>query len=138
SIVDLRVEKTRVPLLLDTGALVTVINRARLQQLGLPEHPLSHPFPIGAAGGVVTLASTFDGDVGLGDRELGRRAILAHPGTAGGPGDGLLGQDLLSRYAFQMTAAGLKLRPRRAHPARGAAARITRWPDLPRCPDSIG
>jgi hypothetical protein len=138
SIVDLRVEQTPVPLLLDTGALVTVINRTRLQRLGLREHPLSHPFPVGAADGVVILESAFEGDVGLGDRDLGRRAILAYPGAAGGPGDGLLGEDLLSRYAFQVTAAGLKLRPRRAALAEGAAARIARWPDLPRCPDTIG
>jgi len=138
AIVDVAVQGAPVPLLLDTGALVTVVARDVLRGLGLPEHPLYRPFPIGASPGGASLASTVDAAVAIGGHELGQRSIAVLASPAAPSTRGMLGYDILSGYAFQVTRAGLRLRPRTAPLVETVGARVARWHDLPSCPDLPG
>lgn len=138
AIVDLRVAGTTVPLLVDTGAPMTVVDAAVLRRLGLPEHRLTSPWPLGGAGRTsARLETSFDAALGLGAAELGVRRVFAHPG-GNSVGQGMLGNDILDGYAFQVTPAGLALRRRTADLLASTPGRIARWHDLPVCAGAAG
>ena len=137
AIVELRVGATGVPLLLDTGTPMTVVDVAVLRRLGLPEHPLASHWPLGGVGRDVTLETSFDASLGLGAVELGVRRIFGHPGGLS-VGQGMLGNDILYGYAFQVTRAGVALRRRTADLLASTPARIARWRDLPVCAGAPG
>ncbi len=135
--VDVVIGDQPVPLLLDTGAPFTVVDEAVLRRLGLTEQPLVSRWPLGGAGGQITVQTSFEGPVALGPQALGRRRIFAHPGGLS-QGQGMLGDDILYDYAFQLTREGLALRPRGSDLLASAPRRISRWRDLPTCPGVLG
>ena len=135
AIVDLTVQGTPVSVLLDTGALVTVVERELMRGLGRAERQLGYPFPLGKRPDSPRLDSAFDVEVALGGRNLGRRSITALPVAGAVSTHGMLGFDILSVYSFQVTAMGLRLRPREASLTDDVATRIARWGALPNCPD---
>ncbi len=137
AIVDLVVAGQPVPLLVDTGAPFTVVDEAVLRRLGLAERPLVSRWPLGGAGRTVTVETSFEGPVALGGRALGVQRIFAHPGGLTN-GQGMLGNDILYRFAFQLTRDGLALRPRPTDLVASAPRRIARWTDLPACPEMPG
>ncbi len=138
AIVDLRIAGEVVPLLLDTGAPFTVVDVALLRRLGLREFPLASRWPLGGgAGGTLSVTTSFEGRIALGGSDLGVRRIFAHPGDLS-VGRGMLGNDILYAYAFQVTRAGLELEPRTAALVTSAPRRIARWRDLPSCPGAPG
>jgi hypothetical protein len=85
----------------------------------------------------LSVTTSFEGSLALGGRELGVHRIFAHPGTQS-VGRGMLGNDILYGYAFQVTRSGLELRPRTADLVSSAPHRIGRWRDLPSCPAAPG
>jgi hypothetical protein len=129
---DLRIGGEAVPLLLDTGAPITAVDIEVLRRLGLPERPLASRWPLGGAGHKASVTTSFEGPVALGARDLGIRRIFAHPGGLS-VGRGMLGNDILYAYTFQVTRAGLGLRPRTADLVASAPGRIARWHELPTC-----
>lgn len=137
ALVDLRIAGQLVPVLIDTGAPFTVVDIAVLRKLGLPEERLAHPWPLGVGAGVARIDAAFTGPVALGDLALGQRRILAHPGGFSG-GQGMLGTDVLFAHAFQVTAGGLRLKPRAEDLLGATAARIARWRQLPTCAGAPG
>jgi hypothetical protein len=126
-----------VPLLLDTGAPFSVVDVAVLRRLGLAEKPLISRWPLGGAGRMITVETSFEGPVALGGQSAGRRRIFAHPGGLS-QGQGMLGDDILYDYAFQLTREGLALRPRAPDVLASAPRRIARWRELPTCPGAPG
>jgi predicted aspartyl protease len=138
AIADVRVAGQVVPLLVDTGAPFTVVDAAILRGLGLPEKPLASRWPLGGGARSESVSSFFEAPVALGalgELALGPRRIYAHPGGMS-PGRGMLGNDVLFAYAVQVTAAGMKLRPRAPSVADATGARLARWRDLPSCPEA--
>ena len=131
-IAELRIAGEAVPLLLDTGAPFTVVDVDVLRRLGLTERPLASRWPLGGAGHTVGVATSFEGPVALGPRDLGTRRIFAHPGGLS-VGHGMLGNDIMYAYSFEVTRAGLALRPRAADLVTSAPGRIARWRELPSC-----
>jgi hypothetical protein len=135
--VDVVIGGQPVPLLLDTGAPFTVVDGAVLRRLGLVEQPLASRWPLGGAGRKVTVETSFEGPVALGGQALGRRRIFAHPGGLS-DGQGMLGDDILYDYTFQLTRDGLALRSRPPDLLSSTPRRIARWRDLPSCPGAPG
>ncbi len=133
AIVDLRIAGREVPLLVDTGAPFTVVEDGILRRLGLREDPLASRWPLGGAGETVNVATSFEAEVALGGRALGVRRIFAHPSHNLSVGRGMLGNDILYTYAFELTPAGLTLKPRASDLVASAPRRIARWSDLPSC-----
>ncbi|HEY7373890.1 MAG TPA: aspartyl protease family protein [Polyangia bacterium] len=138
TIVDLSVQGRVVPLLLDTGAAFTVVDAAWLKAAGLPLRRLDHGWPLSARDPTLRLGEASDADVRLGDQDLGRRPIVAHPRAPEGSDRGMLGLDLLSDYAFGVSAGVLELVRRASSPLAGAAERVERWRDMPPCPGLPG
>ena len=138
SIADLSVQGRTVPLLLDTGAPITVVDVSWLKALGLPLRTLNHPWPLSARDRSLVLGEATRADLRLGELELGPRQVVAHPRAPEGPTRGMLGLDVLSDFAFGVTDGALELAPRAPSPLASAPERIARWPDLPRCPDQPG
>jgi predicted aspartyl protease len=136
--VDLTVQGRVVPLLLDTGAAFTVVDAAWLKAAGLPLRSLAHGWPLSERDQNLRLGEATEAAVRLGDLELGRRQLVAHPRAPDGPDRGMLGLDLLSDYAFGVSAGALDLVPRAPSPLASARERIGRWRDLPRCPGLPG
>lgn len=138
TIVDLTVQGRVVPLLVDTGAMVTVIDGSWLKAGGLPLRSLAHGWPLGERDPSIRLGEATDADLRLGDIDLGRRQVVAHPRMADGPDAGLLGLDLLSDYAFGVSSGAFELAPRASSPFAAATDRIARWRDLPGCAGVLG
>lgn len=138
TIVDLFVQGRPVPLLLDTGAAFTIVDAAWLKAAGLPLRQLGHGWPLSARDPALRLGEASDADLRLGDQDLGHRPLVAHPRVPEGPDRGMLGLDLLSDYAFGVSAGALELVPRAPSPLAVAAERVGRWRDLPRCPGLPG
>jgi len=136
-IAKLRIAGEEVPLLVDTGAPFTVVEVGLLRRLGLREFPLASRWPLGGAGHPLSVTTSFEGPVALGWSDLGVRRIFAHPATQS-VGRGMLGNDILYGYTFQVTRAGLELKPRTADLVSSASRRIARWRDLPSCPAAPG
>ena len=138
ALVDLQVGGTVVPVLLDTGAPFTVVDVSILRQLGLPEHAFAHPWPLGTGDRTARIDAWFEGEVTLGDLRLGVREVLGHPGVNIISARGMLGNDILFGYLFQVTAAGIRLKPRAPSLLDSVGARIARWRDLPSCAGAPG
>jgi predicted aspartyl protease len=137
AIADLRIAGEEVPLLVDTGAPFTIVDIGLLRRLGLREVPLASRWPLGGAGHTLGVTTSFEGKVALGGRDLGVRRIFGHP-AALSVGRGMMGNDILYGYAFQVTRAGLQLKPRATDLLSSAPRRIARWRDLPSCPTAPG
>ena len=133
ALVKLRIAGEEVPLLIDTGAPFTLVDVTLLRRLGLRELPLVSRWPLGGAGRTVSVSTSFEGPLALAGSDLGMRRIFAHPGVQS-VGRGMLGNDILYGYAFQVTRAGLALKPRGADLLSSALRRMARWRDLPSCP----
>jgi len=138
TIVDLSVQGRPVPLLLDTGAPITVVDVAWLKVAGLPLRRLDHGWPLSRRDPGLKLGEATEADLRLGALDLGRRQVVGHPRGDDGVTRGMLGIDLLSDYAFGVADGALQLEPRAPSPLASAAERIGRWHDLPRCPDVPG
>jgi len=139
TIVDLSVQGRDVPLLLDTGAPITVVDVAWLKAGGLPLRSLEHGWPLSARDPSVRLGEATDAALRLGGVDLGRRQIVGHPRGDDGVTRGYLGLDLLADYAFGVPdGAALELEQRAQSPLSSVRERIGRWHDLPRCPDAPG
>jgi hypothetical protein len=137
-LVDLRVQGTVVPVLLDTGAPFTVVDVSILRQLGLPEHAFAHPWPLGTGERAARIDAWFEGEATLGDLHLGVREILGHPGVDTISARGMLGNDVLFGHVFQVTISGLRFKPRAPSLLDAVGARIARWRDLPTCAGAPG
>ncbi len=138
TIVDLSVQGKVVPLLLDTGAAFTVVDAAWLKAAGLPLRRLDHGWPLSERDPALRLGEASDADIRLGDQDLGRREIVAHPRAPESSDRGMLGLDLLSDYAFGVSAGALELVHRAPSALVGAAERVERWRELSRCPGVPG
>jgi len=138
TIVDLSVQGRPVPLTLDTGAPITVVDVAWLKVAGLPLRRLDHGWPLSRRDPGLKLGEATDADLRLGALDLGRRQVVGHPRGDDGVTFGMLGIDILSDYAFGVADGALQLEPRAPSPLPSAAERMGRWHDLPRCPDVPG
>jgi hypothetical protein len=138
AIADLSVQGRTVPLLLDTGAPITVVDASWLKALGLPLRTLAHGWPLSARDRTLVLSEATRADLRLGALDLGPRQVVAHPRATEGLTHGMLGLDVLSDFAFGVTDGALELEPRAASPLTAAAVRVGRWKDVPRCPDLPG
>jgi predicted aspartyl protease len=138
TIVDLMVQGRAVPLLLDTGAAITIVDVSWLKEAGLPLRQLEFGWPLSERDRTLRLGEATDADIRLGDANLGRRQIVAHPRAPQGTDHGALGLDLLSDYAFGVTGGALELVRRPPSPLAVAAERVGRWRDLPDCPGVPG
>ena len=138
TIVDVSVQGRTVPLLLDTGAPITVVDASWLKALGLPLRTLAHGWPLSARDRSLVLSEATQADLRLGELDLGQRQVVAHPRSTEGPARGMLGLDVLSDFAFGVTDGALELEPRAPSPLTSAAARVARWRDLQRCADLPG
>jgi predicted aspartyl protease len=139
TIVELTVEGRSVPLLLDTGAPITVIDRAWLAALGLPLRSLRFGWPLSARDPNVRLREATDAVLRLGQTDLGRRQVVVYPRGGDRPTRGMLGLDVLSDFTFGVTEGGaFEVVPRPRSPLAGARERVGRWPELPVCPDLPG
>jgi hypothetical protein len=104
----------------------------------LPLRPLDHGWPLSARDPTLRLGEASEADIRLGGEDLGHRPIVAHPRALEGFDRGMLGLDLLSDYAFGVSAGTLELVRRAPSPLAVAAERVERWRDLPRCPGLPG
>jgi predicted aspartyl protease len=138
TIVDLTVQGRVVPVMLDTGAPFTVVDTEWLKAAGLPLRRLNHGWPLGERDPSVRLGDATDADLRLGDLDLGRRQLVGHPRMPEGPERGLLGLDMLSEYAFGVSAGALDVVRRAASPLATTSDRVARWRDLPSCPGVPG
>jgi hypothetical protein len=139
TIVDLSVQGRGVPLLLDTGAPITIVDVGWLKAAGLSLRSLEHGWPLSARDPGMRLSDATDADLRLGGLDLGRRQIVGHPRGDDGVTLGYLGLDLLADYAFGVSdGAALELERRPSSSLPSVRERIRRWPDLPRCPDVPG
>jgi predicted aspartyl protease len=139
AIVDVAIEGVPVPMLLDTGAPITVVDRSAATRLHRPERRLQFPMPP-TPDARISLATAVDAAITLGDISLGARAIPVHPQERIGPAGahGILGTDILFEYAFQADGDALRLTPRSPSLVDSVKARLSRWRDLPDCPDLPG
>jgi hypothetical protein len=133
TIVDLAVEGRGVQLLVDTGAPITVIDAAWLRAQGLSLRALHHGWPLSARDPSVRLDEATDAVLRLGESDLGRRQLVAHPRGNDGPTRGMLGLDILSDFAYGVSDGALELARRAPSPFAGAPERVARWRGLPRC-----
>ncbi len=138
TIVDVTVQGRVVPLLLDTGAPFTVVDTEWLKAAGLPLRRLTHGWPLSERDPSVRLGEATDAELRLGERDLGRRQLVGHPRRTEGPDRGVLGLDVLSEYAFGVSAGALDVVRRAASPLATARDRVARWGELPRCPGVPG
>jgi hypothetical protein len=139
AIVDMAIEGVPVPMLLDTGAPITVVDRSAATRLHRPERRLQFPMPP-TPDARISLATAVDAGITLGDISLGARAIPIHPQERIGPAGahGVLGTDILFGYAFQADGDALRLTPRSPSLVDSVKARLSRWRDLPDSPDLPG
>jgi len=138
TIIELSVQGRGVPLLLDTGAPITVIDKPWLRELGLPLRTLKFGWPLSSRDPNVRLDEATDAVLRLGETDLGRRQVVVHPHGNDGLTRGMLGLDVVGDYAFGVTDGALVLAPRAPTPFAAAPERIARWRDLPSCPGVPG
>ncbi|HMF39916.1 MAG TPA: retroviral-like aspartic protease family protein [Polyangia bacterium] len=138
TIVDLSVQGRGVPVLLDTGAPITVIDAGWLRELGLPLRTLQHGWPLSARDPSTRLTEATEAALRLGEADLGRRQVVAHPREADESMRGMLGLDVLSDFAFGVSQEALELARRAPSPFAAVPVRVARWHDAPNCPDVPG
>jgi len=134
---SLGVSGNDVPILLDTGAQHTMVDRQSLEPTAARERILLFPVRVQSLWGSVSVHSAYQGDFDLGGRPLSLKEVAAHPGLDMASAKGLLGWDVLSAYRFQVRGDSLSLSPRKSL-LESRVGRINRWPDAPHCMDLPG
>jgi hypothetical protein len=136
--VDLRIAGSDVPLLVDTGAPFTVVNRDVLSALGLSGRRLIHPYPFTSGSGTAWLDTFYPTGAALAGIPLRQGGVLGLPAAERAAVRGMLGNDVLAGYAVQLVPGTLRLRPRAASVLEAVQERIARWRELPACPGAPG
>ena len=101
-------EKDSAQLMLDTGAVRTVINPSVLSALGVSYDTAVHGSIKGVTGDAEVLVVRVD-SIDVSGAKYGPLAVVSHdPGFGPGRGDGLLGRDFLDNFIINIdNAAGL-------------------------------
>ena len=108
AVVDVVINATSVPMILDTGADMTSLTVAAVERLQLPRDEWVSTLSRGAGGRVQEYRNVLPASVQLGGAALRRRGVVAKPslsviaGIGSGRLDGLLGEDLLSLFDLDL------------------------------------
>lgn len=130
AVVDVVINETSVPMILDTGADRTALTEAAVQRLGLPRDEWVASAQRGAGGRLDEHRAVSPAAMLIGGVPLRRRGLVAKPtlavlaGIGSGRQAGLLGEDLLSAFELDLD---LPARTLTLYSVQGCAGRFIPW-----------